>query len=100
MIRPNWPAPTNVQVYISSRRGGESTGPFADFNLATHVGDSPAAVAANRQRLAGLTGVDRWQWLRQVHGVRMLQATAATVVAEEPEFITVLPELVILLLTL
>jgi YfiH family protein len=45
-------------------------GACASFNLASNVGDAPAAVAANRARLAaalGLTSAPRW--LRQVHGV-------------------------------
>lgn len=44
--------------------------PFDSFNLGDHVGDDPAAVAANRRRLAegiGLTP-DRLVWMEQVHG--------------------------------
>lgn len=44
--------------------------PFDSFNLGDHVGDNPAAVAANRARLAKATGLgaDRLVWMNQVHG--------------------------------
>jgi len=43
--------------------------PFDTFNLGDHVGDDPAAVAANRTRLAGAIGLgpDRVVWMNQVH---------------------------------
>ncbi|QLQ26720.1 MAG: peptidoglycan editing factor PgeF [Dechloromonas sp.] len=47
--------------------------PWASFNLGDHVGDDPAAVAANRQALrAALPGEPRW--LRQVHGIVAVDA--------------------------
>lgn len=50
--------------------------PYASFNLGAHVGDRPAAVAANRERLAIGVGLpaDRLIWMEQVHG-----CTVATV---------------------
>jgi hypothetical protein len=45
-----------VRRIVTSRSGGVSTGPYASFNLGDHVGDDPAAVAANRGRLAGAAG--------------------------------------------
>jgi hypothetical protein len=44
--------------------------PFDTFNLGDHVGDDPAAVAANRVRLAAAIGLspDRVLWMNQVHG--------------------------------
>lgn len=48
--------------------------PFASFNLGDHVGDDPAAVAANRLRLAKATGLgpDRVVWMNQVHSDRVV----------------------------
>ncbi|MBB1042132.1 laccase, partial [Dietzia sp. Cai40] len=43
--------PGRVRRIITTRRGGVSTGDFDSFNLGDHVGDAPAAVAANRARL-------------------------------------------------
>ena len=59
-----------VRRIVTSRSGGVSTGPYASFNLGDHVGDDPAAVAANRLRLAGAAGVepDHLIWMEQIHG--------------------------------
>jgi len=58
---------------VTDRRGGRSAPPYDSFNLGGHVGDDPAAVAANRGRLAGELGVpgDRLVWMDQVHGTRV-----------------------------
>src|ERR1700742_1107196 len=57
----------------TTRGGGASVPPFDPFNLGDHVGDAPAAVAANRIRLAAAIGlgVDRVVWMNQVHGDRV-----------------------------
>lgn len=68
-LRPDWTAPARVRAVMTTRRGGESRGAWAEFNLATHVGDDPAAVAANRRRLReALTLPAEPAWLEQVHG--------------------------------
>lgn len=77
---PDWPAPPGVRARITTRTGGVSAAPYADFgqtagglNLATHVGDEPAAVAVNRARLAEfLPGPVHW--LEQVHGCAVHRA--------------------------
>jgi YfiH family protein len=58
---------------VTDRRGGRSASPYDSFNLGVHVGDDPAAVAANRERLARELGVgtDRLVWMDQVHGRRV-----------------------------
>jgi hypothetical protein len=72
-IVPEWPAPANVRALTTTRRRGRSRGPYADFNLADHVGDDPAAVAANRARLRLHLPAEPL-WLRQVHGTRCVVA--------------------------
>ncbi|TDY01184.1 peptidoglycan editing factor PgeF [Thiohalophilus thiocyanatoxydans] len=67
-ITPNWAAPPTVQAGTSCRQGGVSLPPYESLNPASHVGDDPAAVAANRARL-GLPGEPGW--LQQVHGTRV-----------------------------
>jgi YfiH family protein len=57
----------------TTRAGGISAPPFDTFNLGDHVGDDPAAVAANRKRLAAALGLgdDSVVWMNQVHGDRV-----------------------------
>ena len=54
-----WPCfdPALVQVALTTRDGGTSTGAFASLNLGRHVGDDAAAVQANRSRVADALGV-------------------------------------------
>lgn len=56
-----------VNWTFTDREGGASAPPFAAFNLATHVGDDPVAVAANRGALAAAHGLDTIVWMDQVH---------------------------------
>lgn len=67
------PSAFRVRRVTTTRAGGASTGPYASFNLGDHVGDDPAAVAANRRRLAAATGLgdDGIVWMDQVHGTRV-----------------------------
>ncbi len=67
---PDWPAPAGVQAVVTSRAGGLSTGLFESMNLGDHVGDNPAAVAANRERLASHLQA-RPVFMQQVHGVEV-----------------------------
>jgi polyphenol oxidase len=71
--------PAGVLGGFTTREWGVSEGPFARGNLATHVGDDPARVAANRLRLgdwlAGL-GLAAPTWLDQVHGAVVHRAGA------------------------
>jgi YfiH family protein len=75
LLVPDWPAPARVRAVSTSRRGGVSLSPYDSFNLAAHVGDDPAHVAANRQRLAAMVGyATEPAWLEQVHGNRVVAA--------------------------
>lgn len=74
-ITPDWPAPTNVRAFITTRAGGESLPPYAGNNLGLHVGDNPAHVAANRAQLSVELGLqNNPQWLEQIHGVKVVNA--------------------------
>jgi len=92
-IRADWPAPGRVRVLATLRTGGVSVAPYDSFNLAQHVGDDPARVAANRASLRERGGLpDEPLWLNQVHGCAVVihdgpQAsppTADAAVAFEP----------------
>jgi len=72
--------PDNVFAYTTLRctdaeRAGFSKGCYDSFNLATHVGDAPEAVAANRKKLSSeLKLPAEPAWLEQVHSNRVVQA--------------------------
>ncbi len=75
ILWPRWPAPARVRAACTTRIGGHSQAPWASFNLSERVGDTPAAVAANRALLArqlALPGAP--QWLHQVHGTDLVAA--------------------------
>lgn len=75
VVRAAWPVPARVQSAVTLRAGGVSRGPFAALNLATHVGDDPAAVRENRRRLRGALALPSEPvWLRQVHATSVLDA--------------------------
>ena len=61
---PNWPAPSNIKVLFSDRRGGVSSGPYAGLNLGSHVGDDAALVMRNR---ASIEVPAEPYWLEQTH---------------------------------
>ena len=67
---PAAPPSVRPRRVVTDRRGGRSVSPYDSFNLGDHVGDDPAAVAANRARVARELGVpeDRLVWMNQVHG--------------------------------
>ncbi|OHC65725.1 MAG: hypothetical protein A2045_09785 [Rhodocyclales bacterium GWA2_65_20] len=76
LITPDWPAPPRVRALATTRGGGHGSGAYDSFNLASHVGDDPLAVAANRQLLRGRLPVAP-VWLDQVHGVRCVDVASA-----------------------
>ncbi|EKT80210.1 hypothetical protein WSS_A23128 [Rhodococcus opacus M213] len=58
-----------VRRVVTTRAGGQSVAPYDTFNLGDHVGDDPAAVEANRRRLADNIGVafDHLVFMEQIH---------------------------------
>lgn len=87
LLRPEWPAPARVAALVSTRVGGVSQEPFDGFNLAEHVGDDPAAVAANRRALLeAAPGLMAIGWLQQVHGIEVVAADAARAPAADALF--------------
>ena len=70
-LTAQWPAPAQVRAVCTTRSGGVSTGLFESMNLGEHVGDDPACVAVNRQRLATVLGV-RPVFMQQVHGTTVI----------------------------
>lgn len=73
LIRPNWPAPSNVHAFATTRNGGFSKAPFDSLNLGAFAGDDLAAVIQNRAVLDGLLPQSPF-WVKQVHGTRVIHA--------------------------
>ena len=86
----------------TDRRGGRSRAPYDSFNLGDHVGDDPADVAANRERVARELGVpgDRLVWMNQVHGpgVRIVDGPQDGAVPATDALVTNTPGLVLCVL--
>jgi len=68
-----------ISALFTERTGGTSEFPYTSCNLGFHVGDDPARVVKNRERVAEQIGVplDAWVAGEQVHGATV------TVVTEE-----------------
>lgn len=62
--------PSGVGAGFTTRQGGESVAPYTGWNLGMSTGDAPAAVGANRRRLADAIGipVSGIVMSNQVHG--------------------------------
>ena len=83
-IVPDWPAPAHVKAFITTRSGGFSVGPHANFNLGLRADEAPQTVAQNRallQRYLPQTP----KWLRQIHGTRVVDADAINDSSGSPE---------------
>lgn len=65
-----------VSVVVTNRFGGVSLPPFAELNLAEHVGDQAAAVTSNRQLLARHLWASEAKFISAVHG-NQVQVVAA-----------------------
>lgn len=73
-----------VGVAVTDRHGGVSAPPYAELNLADHVGDDAHAVEQNRARLRAEVGAARpLVTMRQVHGAQVAVVDEAP--AQPPE---------------
>jgi YfiH family protein len=99
-ILPDWPAPSNVRAVVTTRVGGVSLTPYDSFNLATHVGDELSAVRENRSRLrAALVLPSEPVWLKQVHGVTVVDAAQGDIDPEADVAFAAQPGAVCVVLT-
>jgi len=65
-----------LRAVVTTRAGGVSEGPYAALNLGDHVGDDPAAVYENRDRVARALGVDALTIMDQQHTAQVHVVTA------------------------
>lgn len=75
---PNWPAPSNIRAITTTRSGGVSQGAFNSMNLALHVDDDVRAVQENRIKLKQVLGISEPCWLKQMHGIKVVDALSAS----------------------
>lgn len=80
LLHPAWSAPPGVRALMTTRAGGVSDPPYAardgggGLNLGRGSGDDLARVDLNRARLRERLPAAP-TWLRQVHGVRVVDAS-------------------------
>ena len=76
-----WPAfdELGVDVAVTTRHGGVSSGPYASLNLGLHVGDDPRHVVENRRRAAAAIGLglDELVFCEQSHGRSVVPVDAS-----------------------
>lgn len=60
--------PVPARGAFALRSGGTSTAPYSSLDLADHVGDDRACVAANRERVRRAIGAATLVFAEQVHG--------------------------------
>lgn len=92
-----------VRRVTTTRAGGASQAPYDTFNLGDHVGDDPAAVAANRLRLEREIGVEPGHvvWMEQIHSrtVTVVDGPRAEPVEATDALVTTVPGLALAVLT-
>lgn len=76
-----WPAfdALDLDVLVTTRRGGVSSGSYESLNLGLHVGDEAADVLENRRRAAAALGADLGDMVfcNQAHGREVRVVSAA-----------------------
>lgn len=75
LLKPGWDCPDGIELRLSTRLFGESTGHYSGLNLGSHVNDSPEDVLKNR-RLARSELPAEPVWLNQIHGNRVIDTKA------------------------
>ncbi|HUW29619.1 MAG TPA: peptidoglycan editing factor PgeF [Sulfuriferula sp.] len=86
-IVPDWPAPAQVRTLVTTRAGGVSVAPYAGLNLGDHVGDDRVSVAQNRAILRTALPAEP-VWLKQVHGIAVLDADSGIASTEADACVT------------
>lgn len=77
-IQPNWPAPSHVKAFSSTRKGGHSQGIYAGLNLGLHVQDDSQLVWKNRQELVTSANLPQTPfWLNQTHSTIVLPVSGS-----------------------
>jgi YfiH family protein len=97
-IVPDWPVPSHVCAFTTTRTGGVSTGPYASMNLGRGGRDEPNAIDENRRRFEVFLP-SKPVGLNQVHGTAVATLPASTPSAPADAAVTREPGVVCLVLT-
>lgn len=87
-IPPLAPGDRPVNWAVTGRFGGRSSGPYAELNLAEHVGDDVDAVLHNRALVARWAGASQAAFVRAVHGAGVAWVGHGDVVPEADALLT------------
>lgn len=78
-IKPDWPAPENINCLTTTRKGGLSRKIYKELNLGPHVNDNKKHLHENRQLLKDDLNLPNDPiWLNQVHGSKIIQLPNVT----------------------
>lgn len=78
----DWPAAENIHALTTTRAGGYSQGEYQSLNLGDHVGDDINSVQKNRELLSASLSIPQPVWLKQVHGINVVQNVEGSQVVE------------------
>src|SRR5262245_3985160 len=79
-MTPQWPAPANVFAVTTLRGVVDDGDAYSGFNLAHHVNDDIQRVQRHRDLLTQALDLTAVQWLDQVHGIDVADASRDGVV--------------------
>jgi YfiH family protein len=86
LTAPRWREIPQLEHGFFSRRGGVSSGDFAELNFSFKVGDAPPAVTENWARArAHLGGRLEFVTMNQVHGARVVEVASPVADPEEAD---------------
>lgn len=88
-------SPASAGWLFTSRRGGVSSPPFDDWNLAAHVGDDENAVRRNREIVAESAGLGSVVFMKQCHSADVAVVSDASLgeIADVDALVTTTPGL-------
>lgn len=81
-LNANWNVPSQIQTLVTTVNGGISTGNYASFNLASHVGDTIENVLHNRQLLSKSLP-NSPIWMNQTHSNKVELITLRNIANSE-----------------
>ena len=85
-VQPDWPAPSRVRAYTTTRQGGVSKPPYDSFNLAMQPDEATEVTMENRRILrTSLRLPAEPLWCRHVHGCRTVVAGPELIADAPPQ---------------